>query len=156
MKKRWTSRFNHRAWAIAAVTAAFLVPLLVIGAPALAKTAAAVSQYGHKHSGSAQYEYKITICHREHSKRHPFHEIRVDQHAAKAHLRHGDTLGNCPATVPVPMPVPPHQRGDDGDHGNGNGHQGDDQGDDNGSSGDHGHGNGGGGGGDGHGHGHGK
>jgi hypothetical protein len=136
------SRFNHRIWTVAAVSAAFLVPLCVFGAPALAKTASAVSEYGH--SGSSQYQYKVTICHRTHSKKHPFVQISVGSNAAKSHLRHGDTVGACPAVVPKPVPPVAHQ-GDDGDH-HGNG-QGDDNKDNKSKGGDQGHGNG---------HGHGK
>src|SRR5436853_5257307 len=137
MKKNRGSRFNHRIWTAAAVTAAFLVPLGIFGAPALAKTASAVSEYGHGHSGSSEYQYKVTICHRTHSKKHPFVQISVGAPAAKAHLRHGDTMGNCPAVVPQPVPPVAHH-GDDGDH-NGNG-QGDNNNKDNKSKGDdHGH-----------------
>ncbi len=40
---------------------------------------------------AAQYEYgqKVTICHKG-------HEITVSSHALKAHLKHGDTVGECP------------------------------------------------------------
>ena len=154
MDKQRFSRFNFRVWTAVAVSAAFFVPLGVFGAPALARSASAASEY--QYSGSSQYQYKVTICHRTHSKKHPFVQITVGSHAAKAHLRHGDALGTCPAPT-TPAPGTKH-----GDHGKGGdkGGNGDDQGEQNdshgnGKSGDHGHGNGGGdgnGGGNGHGH----
>jgi hypothetical protein len=140
------SRFNRRVWAAVAVSAAFLVPLGVFGAPALARSASAASEY--EYSGSSQYQYKVTICHKTHSKKHPFHQITVGSHAAKAHLRHGDTLGPCPTVAPATPKQHGHDNGDD--HGNGNGKSGDDHGQSNQSHGSNdqgngnGHGNGGG------------
>lgn len=149
---------NRRAVAAAAVSAAVLVPLGVFGAPALARSAAAASQY--QYSGSSQYQYKVAICHRTHSRKHPFHEINVGARAAKAHLRHGDTLAPCPPAAPGRTRG--HGHGHD-DHKSGDTtttttttptHT-ENHGDDNGRSGDHGksgdHGNSGD-----HGHGHGK
>ncbi len=106
-----------------AVTAALLVPLAVFGAPALAKTAAAASgheygpscgQYGSSGgqygsaggqygSSGSQYgssscrQYRVTICHRTHSRKHPWVMITVNVHALNAHLRHGDTMPPCSA-----------------------------------------------------------
>ena len=142
MEKNGLSRFNYRAWTAAAVTAAFFVPLMVFGAPALAKSAASEYEY----SGSSQYQYngKVTICHRTHSKKHPWVQIRVGAPAARAHLKHGDALGACPTTTPPKK----HDGGDkgksddkgkSGDHGN-SGDQG--NGDSHGKSGDHGNGHG--------------
>jgi hypothetical protein len=75
-----------------ALSAALLVPLAVFGAPALARSGSAGSQYG---SGSSQYQYRVTICHRTGSKKHPGHTITVSAAAVRAHLRHGDHLGRC-------------------------------------------------------------
>jgi hypothetical protein len=46
---------------------------------------------GHRTRTPAQFQYghKVLICHKGRT-------IFVDQHAAPAHLRHGDTLGPCP------------------------------------------------------------
>ncbi|HEU5363090.1 MAG TPA: hypothetical protein VFU56_07085 [Gaiellaceae bacterium] len=38
---------------------------------------------------------RVVICHLTHSKKHPSHTITVSQHALRAHLKHGDTLGAC-------------------------------------------------------------
>jgi hypothetical protein len=145
MKSRIAQNSSFKIWTAAAVTAAFFVPLGILGAPALAKSAASASQY--EYSGSSQYQYhgKITLCHRTHSRKHGSHQITVGAAAARAHLRHGDTLGPCP-------PPTASLHGKRGDHGKGHdksggGEQGgDDQaehgsaqaGNDHGNSGDHG------------------
>jgi len=81
------------------VSAALLVPLGVFGGSALARTASAVGEYGK--SGSAQYQYRITVCHRTGSKHHPWHLITISSSAVSAHLRHGDVMAPCPTTAPV-------------------------------------------------------
>ena len=58
----------------------------------MGSVAAAVLPTGTQASAS-QYEKKVTICHRTHSKKKPFHTIRVSRNAVPAHLRHGDALG---------------------------------------------------------------
>jgi hypothetical protein len=50
-------------------------------------------------STAAELQYgKVTICHKAgpHGKRVP---ITVSRNAVPAHLRHGDTMGPCPATA---------------------------------------------------------
>ncbi len=66
---------------------------------ALTSVGAAVSPSGSP-AASEQYPKKVTICHRTHSKKHPFVTIRVSRNALKAHLRHGDTIGPC-STAPI-------------------------------------------------------
>jgi len=46
----------------------------------------------------AQYG-KSAICHKTHSKKHPFHTITVSNAAVPAHVRHGDTMGACGTTT---------------------------------------------------------
>jgi hypothetical protein len=84
-----------RVMAGAAVSAAFLVPLSIFGGPAFAGSAASQYEYG---SGSAQYQYRVTICHLTGSKKHPGHTITVSSKAVPAHLAHGDHLGRCDGT----------------------------------------------------------
>jgi len=99
MKPNTSDHFNYRPWLAAAVSAAFFVPLLVLGGPALAKSASSASQY--EYGGSSQYQYKVTICHHTHSKKHPWVQISVGAPAVKAHLKHHDLLGPCPTTAPT-------------------------------------------------------
>ena len=116
------------------VSAALLVPLAVYGAPAIAKSASSAShqysscgqygssgdQYGSSSSqyqyGSACHQYRVTICHRTHSKKHPWRLITVSSRALKAHLRHGDTLPPC-STQPAAKKKHGKHGHDDGQHG---------------------------------------
>jgi hypothetical protein len=109
---------KRRLLAGLAVTAALLVPLAVFGAPALARSTAAASEY--QYSGSSQYQYRVQICHKTGSWKHPFHTITVSSAAVKAHLRHGDTLGPCGPSVLTPKVH--HNSGNDDDQGQDNGH----------------------------------
>jgi len=86
------SKNRGRVVAGIAVTAAFLIPMAVFGAPALAGSSSAAHEY---HSGSGQYQYRVTICHVTGSKKHSAHTIVVSSASVKAHLRHGDHLGAC-------------------------------------------------------------
>jgi hypothetical protein len=85
-------QMNRRTVAAAAVSAALLVPLGVFGAPALA---------GSNGPSAAQYQYKVAVCHRTHSKKHPWHKITVGAPAVKAHLKHGDFV------IDASHPCPP-------------------------------------------------
>jgi len=79
----WRTR-RLRIVAAACVSIGLLVPLAAFGA------------VGNGQSPSAA-QYKITICHHTHSKRHPMVTIKISNKAWKAHQRHGDTMGACPA-----------------------------------------------------------
>ena len=76
-----------RVAAAVVVSAAVFVPLAVF------------SGAGFASSSAAQYQYKVTICHHTNSATHPFVTIRIASAAWKAHRRHHDTLGACPATT---------------------------------------------------------
>jgi hypothetical protein len=74
-----------RLAAAAVVSAGLLVPLAAFGA----------SSNGQSPSAA---QYKITICHHTHSKKHPTVTISISNKAWPAHQRHGDTLGACAAS----------------------------------------------------------
>jgi hypothetical protein len=91
---RRSLRAHWRIGAGVGVTLALFVPLLAFGGPAFARTGAAASEY--EYSSAAQYQYKLAICHRTHSKKHPWVKISISSRAWPAHERHGDTLAPCP------------------------------------------------------------
>ncbi len=105
-----------------AVTVALLVPLAVLGGPALARSTAAASEYGH--SSASQYQYKVQVCHKTHSRKHPWVLINISSAAVPAHLRHGDTL----VTLTAPCPPPTTGPQAPSNHGNGHGHNAGDKG----------------------------
>jgi len=77
-----------RVTSAVAVGAGVVLAFAALGAPGLAQTS----------SSAAQYQYgKTTLCHHAgpHGKRVT---ITVGDSAVPAHLRHGDTIGACPAT----------------------------------------------------------
>jgi hypothetical protein len=80
-----------RRGATLAVVSAAAAALAVTGMAAVGSSAGPAA--------SLQYEKKVTICHRTHSKKHPFVTIRVSRRAVPAHLRHGDSLGPCSSAV---------------------------------------------------------
>jgi hypothetical protein len=120
----------------AAVSAALLVPLAVFGAPALARSASAASEY--QYSGSSQYQYKVMVCHRTHSASHPWVQISVATAGwLHGHSKHrGDFLvtptSPCPPTATTGSTSAPsshgqgnnnsHSNGQGGGNGKGNGH----------------------------------
>jgi hypothetical protein len=115
----------------AVVTAVTLVPLAVFGGVGFAKGNASASEYQYGPSGG-QYG-KVTICHRTHSKKHPYVKITVSVAAwLHGHGKHaGDIKLNsssdtCPTTPPAaPTNNSSTTHGNSGDHGNGNnGHHG--------------------------------
>jgi hypothetical protein len=113
MKRRF--RFvNRRLAGALAVTALLMVPLGVFGGSAVARTVSAVGQYGHGHSGGAQYQYRVTICHHTGSRKHPWIQITVSSRAVPFLLRHGDQLPPCPTTGPVRHRHHHHHLFDDG------------------------------------------
>jgi len=97
----------------ALVSVGLLVPLAALGAGTAGQTASAA-------------QYKITICHHTHSKKHPTVTIRVSNKAWPAHQRHGDTMGACatPKKAKHAKHAKAHQQGKSHDQGKSHGNNG--------------------------------
>ena len=106
MKSIWTHRRLRLVVAAVAalLTGAALASAAVAGMRALDLGPAAASQYPGK---------KVTVCHRTHSKKHPWVKIRISRHAVKAHLRHGDFVVDdthpCPPATTASAKKNKHQ-----------------------------------------------
>jgi hypothetical protein len=107
-ESRQMTRFSRRRNGRIAVVA---LSALAVGA--LASIGAAVSPAGTP-AAASQYAGKVTICHHTHSQKHPFVTITVSRNALPAHLRHGDTIGPCPAASTAKKAAP---HGKSGQHG---------------------------------------
>ena len=92
---KFAKHVNRRGLTAAVVSAAVLVPLGVLGGPALA---------GSSKSSAAQYQYKVSVCHKTKSKKHPWRQIRISSAAWKAHAKHGDFLVTPEAPCPPAAP----------------------------------------------------
>ena len=119
MKSIWTHRRLRLvvAGVAALLTGAALASAAVAGMRALDLGPAAASQYPGK---------KVTVCHRTHSKKHPWVKIRISRHAVKAHLRHGDFVVDdthpCPPATTASAKKNKHQ-GEGKHQGKGKHHQ---------------------------------
>ncbi|OLB25874.1 MAG: hypothetical protein AUH17_00840 [Actinobacteria bacterium 13_2_20CM_68_14] len=119
MKSIWTHRRLRLVVAGVAtlLTGAALASAAVAGIRALDLGPAAASQYPGK---------KVTVCHRTHSKKHPWVKIRISRHAVKAHLRHGDFVVDdthpCPPATTASAKKNKHQ-GEGKHQGKGKHHQ---------------------------------
>ncbi len=69
-----------------------------------------------RNRANEEKENKATVCHKTGSDSHPWEQIEVSENALKAHVDHGDIIGNCPE----------ESKGDDGDNSNGDKDDGDD------------------------------
>lgn len=69
----------------------------IVLALVLAVALAALAYSAPGKGGPSAAQYKITICHHTHSKKHPTVTISISDRAWKAHQKnHQDTLGPCP------------------------------------------------------------
>jgi hypothetical protein len=63
------------------------------------------SAFGKPKPSVAQYQYKVTICHKTGSASNPGVTITVNANAVAAHVtKHGDTLGECAPNLPSSNP----------------------------------------------------
>jgi hypothetical protein len=84
---------------LASATATFTIDFPttgLFGAPALANSLT---------SSSAQYQYKVTICHKTHSAKNPWVQISVSNKSLPAHFAHGDFI--VTTTTPCPPAAGP-------------------------------------------------
>lgn len=93
MKSIWT---HHRLRLLLAAVAT-----VVTGAALASAALAGIRALDLGPAAASQYPKKVTVCHRTHSKKHPWVKIRISRNALKAHLRHGDfvvdaTHPSCP------------------------------------------------------------
>jgi hypothetical protein len=68
------------------------VATLVTGAALASAALAGMRALDLGPAAASQYPKKVTVCHRTHSKKHPWVKIRISRDALKAHLRHGDFM----------------------------------------------------------------
>ena len=102
---------------------------MLTGTTATVPTVTTTHTDTNEHEGGHQPGRRVALCHKTGPKKSPkFHTITVDQHAVKAHLKHGDTLGVCPPKAPATTTSTTTTTSSD-DHGKGSDH---------GNSGDHG------------------
>jgi hypothetical protein len=120
-------QMNRRTVAATAVSAGLLVPLGILGAPALAGSSSSAAAY--------EYQYKVTLCHKTkwhnpHAKKAKWVQISVGAPAVKAHLKHGDFVVDAahpcpPATTGAAATTSTSTHGKSGEqHGNNNGNNG--------------------------------
>jgi hypothetical protein len=70
---------------------------------------------------AAQYQYKVTLCHRTKSQKKGSVTITVSSRAVNAHLRHGDKLGACNSGQSSSASPSSHGNGNGKGHGQGQG-----------------------------------
>src|SRR5438046_10038761 len=65
------------------------VATLVTGAALASAALAGIRALDLGPAAAGQYPKKVTVCHRTHSKKHPWVKIRISRHALPARLCHG-------------------------------------------------------------------
>jgi hypothetical protein len=89
---------------------------VAVVATAVTGTALASAGYaglrGLDGGSAAAHQYpgkKVNVCHRTHSKKHPWVKIRISRKALKAHLRHGDFVVDDSHPCPPANPAAKHK-----------------------------------------------
>ena len=107
MKSIWT----HRRLRLLLAS----VATLVTGAALASAALAGIRALDLGPAAASQYPKKVTVCHKTHSKKHPWVKIRISSRALKAHLRHGDFLVDaanpCPPVASASPKVKHHGKG---------------------------------------------
>jgi hypothetical protein len=95
------SIWSHRRLRFAVAATA----TILVGAALASAALAGIGALSLGPAAASQYPKKVTVCHRTHSKKHPWVKISISTHALKAHLRHGDFVVDathpCPPNTPV-------------------------------------------------------
>lgn len=95
------SIWSHRRLRLAVAATA----TILVGAALASAAVAGLGALSLGPAAASQYPKKVTVCHRTHSKKHPWVKISISTHALKAHLRHGDFVVDasnpCPPNTPV-------------------------------------------------------
>jgi hypothetical protein len=107
MKSIWT----HRRLRLLLAS----VATLVTGAALASAALAGIRALDLGPAAASQYPKKVTVCHKTHSKKHPWVKIRISRNALKAHLRHGDFVVDsahpCPPVNPASAKTKHHGKG---------------------------------------------
>jgi hypothetical protein len=95
------SIWSHRRLRFAVAATA----TILVGAALASAALAGLGALSLGPAAASQYPKKVAVCHRTHSKKHPWVKISISTHALKAHLRHGDFVVDathpCPPNAPV-------------------------------------------------------
>jgi hypothetical protein len=95
------SIWSHRRLRFAVAATA----TILVGAALASAALAGIGALSLGPAAASQYPKKVTVCHRTHSKKHPWVKISISTHALKAHLHHGDFVVDathpCPPNTPV-------------------------------------------------------
>jgi hypothetical protein len=92
------------------------VATLVTGAALASAALAGIRALDLGPAAASQYPKKVTVCHRTHSKKHPWVKIRISRNAVPAHLRHGDFVVDelhpaCPPATAASASAKHHGKG---------------------------------------------